>query len=358
MIVFSHITLALFVCAVFCEEQSEVTTQENKDVFAGKNISRATMPIVEGKQDEILARMKKIRQQASLNSEGKLDVGVRIIKGRLAKKGEFPYQVTVIADEDEICGGSLVTNSHVLTAGHCVFEKNEFELIFGSLNEETADKGSVTLYSNKSVCHSEYNSTSLENDIAIIYLPKPVKETSLISTVKIPTKSQADQVGLPKNYATIAGWGRTSDASMDVSQVLKTVDLQIIDNKECLDAFGEGSVSSAQVCALGNNGDATCQGDSGGPLVQKFNDENIQIGLVSFGAGEGCEKGFPEVYTRVSSYLQWISLKTKSTPHSKPSRPKNHKKNNNKKKKQQKKAKKRAKVRMSDPRKLFQSNNG
>ena len=51
------------------------------------------------------------------------------------------------------------------------------------------------------------------------------------------------------------------------------------------------------------------QGDSGGPLITRKNSFSpyMIVGIVSFGAGHGaCAKGIPGVYTRVSSYRQWI----------------------------------------------------
>ena len=50
-------------------------------------------------------------------------------------------------------------------------------------------------------------------------------------------------------------------------------------------------------------------GDSGGPLTVRFNNINMLVGVVSFGAGL-CEIGHPQAYTRVSSYLAWISRNT------------------------------------------------
>jgi secreted trypsin-like serine protease len=53
------------------------------------------------------------------------------------------------------------------------------------------------------------------------------------------------------------------------------------------------------------------QGDSGGPLVFREDDGNYtQVGIVSFGAAAGCEKGLPTGFTRVSSFLSWISSVT------------------------------------------------
>jgi secreted trypsin-like serine protease len=55
----------------------------------------------------------------------------------------------------------------------------------------------------------------------------------------------------------------------------------------------------------------TLQGDSGGALVYLESDGiYTQVGIVSFGAAAGCELGYPAAFTRVTSYLTWISSTT------------------------------------------------
>ena len=51
----------------------------------------------------------------------------------------------------------------------------------------------------------------------------------------------------------------------------------------------------------------SCSGDSGGPLFarESTNDPWTQVGLVSFGTNV-CGRGIPGIYTRVTSYLNWI----------------------------------------------------
>lgn len=46
--------------------------------------------------------------------------------------------------------------------------------------------------------------------------------------------------------------------------------------------------------------------DSGGPLLQKFQDINTQIGLTSYGPAFCNSNKDPAVYTRVSSFIEWI----------------------------------------------------
>ena len=58
---------------------------------------------------------------------------------------------------------------------------------------------------------------------------------------------------------------------------------------------------------------ATFQGDSGGPMVMvDSNNSTVLVGIIS--AGYGCASAeYPGVYTRVSSYMDWIRDKTSFT---------------------------------------------
>jgi len=53
------------------------------------------------------------------------------------------------------------------------------------------------------------------------------------------------------------------------------------------------------------------QGDSGGPLVYQENDGRYtEVGIASFVSSAGCTQGYPAAFTRVTSYLNWISSTT------------------------------------------------
>ena len=54
------------------------------------------------------------------------------------------------------------------------------------------------------------------------------------------------------------------------------------------------------------------QGDSGGPLNYDLNGGKryVALGVASFVSSMGCEFPTPQVFTRVSRYLEWIQAIT------------------------------------------------
>lgn len=79
-----------------------------------------------------------------------------------------------------------------------------------------------------------------------------------------------------------------------------------ISNNDCASRLGSfGTIVDSKLCAFNFENDFGAWGDSGGPLTQ--NDFQI-IGVLSWGVS--CARGFPDVYTRVSSFRSWISLVT------------------------------------------------
>jgi secreted trypsin-like serine protease len=66
----------------------------------------------------------------------------------------------------------------------------------------------------------------------------------------------------------------------------------------------------SQMCAKSKGAERmdTCEGDSGGPLEIKLYGQSklipFLVGITSFGIG--CATNKPGVYTRVSSYIDWI----------------------------------------------------
>lgn len=106
------------------------------------------------------------------------------------------------------------------------------------------------------------------------------------------------------------GWGDTdirddfnpfTDDDVKYSDALMDITLQVVSSEKC---WNSGGITENMLCAK-DEGQDTCQGDSGGPLVVKDNDEDVQVGVISFGLGCAMDE-FAGVYARVSQAYEWI----------------------------------------------------
>ncbi|XP_062542073.1 collagenase-like [Armigeres subalbatus] len=233
----------------------------------------------------------------------------RIINGKDAELGQFPYQALLIIQTDNgraLCGGSVVTDEWILTAGHCVQDASSVEVTMGTiLLRSSEDDGRVVMNSTDFIVYPEYNPQTAENDIALVRLPQRVQFSNRIQAVQLPTGHN----DYNRRMATVSGWGKTSDMG-GVAQRLQYATLQVIRNNECR-IFYPGSIHPTTLCCRGDQ-QSTCNGDSGGPLV--LDEDKSLIGVVSFGSVIGCERRLPVGFARVTEFADWIREQTGISP--------------------------------------------
>ncbi|XP_037929802.1 collagenase-like [Teleopsis dalmanni] len=233
----------------------------------------------------------------------------RITNGEKARAGQFPYQVGLSLKlnlySSSWCGGSLIGNSWVLTAAHCTDGVQSVTVYLGA-TERTSAEATYTVSSNNIIIHENWDPTILQNDISLIRIPS-VAYSNRIQAVKLP--NIADSYDLYTGDVVVAsGWGRISDSINSVTEDLQWAVLEVISNTKCAMTYGSKVILPTNICVDTSDGVSTCQGDSGGPLV--LVSSGVQVGLTSFGAADGCEKGYPVAFTRLTSYLDWIKSHT------------------------------------------------
>ncbi|XP_037937219.1 collagenase-like [Teleopsis dalmanni] len=233
----------------------------------------------------------------------------RITNGEKATVGQFPYQVGLSLKlnlySSSWCGGSLIGNSWVLTAAHCTDGVQSVTVYLGA-TERTSAEATYTVSSNNIIIHENWDPTILQNDISLIRIPS-VAYSNRIQAVKLP--NIADSYHLYTGDVVVAsGWGRISDSINSVTEDLQWAVLEVISNTKCAMTYGSKVILPTNICVDTSDGVSTCQGDSGGPLV--LVSSGVQVGLTSFGAADGCEKGYPVAFTRLTSYLDWIKSHT------------------------------------------------
>lgn len=147
------------------------------------------------------------------------------------------------------------------------------------------------------VRHPSYVLNKYIHDIALVKSSKPINFTEVIATAQLPKQAISDGVNV-----TIAGWGYDGDGCR--SDKLLYFTASIVANEECKKIHMPHGlpVGDKDICAFSGVGQGCCYGDSGGPLVDS--ETKALYGVVS--RGKLCALGFPDVYTSVYHYLDWI----------------------------------------------------
>ncbi|XP_033162293.1 trypsin delta [Drosophila mauritiana] len=216
-----------------------------------------------------------------------LEPSERIIGGSSIDITNVPWQVSLLHYGKQFCGGSIYSQTIIITAAHCV-EARDLSIRAGS---SLHDSGGVVVAVESFIIHPEYDRSNFENDVAILKLRSPLTFSDSIQTIPLaktdpPTSSSA--------LAT--GWG--FGYFYTKPRQLQGVDLLIRPRVVCKLKYGS-SMFDGDICA-GRIGKGGCDGDSGGPLV--FNDQ--LVGITSRKGNLLCLSS--SLYASVAYYRNWI----------------------------------------------------
>ncbi|CAG4992198.1 unnamed protein product [Parnassius apollo] len=249
------------------------------------------------------------------------DVTNRIVNGNIASELQFPYMVSLQqlgnAQSSDTrghrCGGVLVTLQHALTAASCLFDvvsgnatvikPDEYRIFAGSsllTNDTSADR--IRNIANFTI-HPEYTgSPGYVNNIAIITFTAPYSN-AVVQPLSLPA---SDFQPADFTLCTMAGWGG-ANASASASTTLRYANKYIYNQHLCSLLYNIDPISlnilPSMVCAASYDTISSgCERDVGNPLVCN----NILTGVL-FGTHQCQISSYPELYTRVSTYSDWIN---------------------------------------------------
>lgn len=233
---------------------------------------------------------------------------LRIINGKVATPGQFPYYVGVYIDLAGFCGGSLINTKWVLTAAHCVDGGGFWTLFMGVTSMWMAkQEGREVHVTRGGLHHPKYDKKLIINDLGLIQLMNQVTTSNLISTVTLTPRGK-DYVG---QNPTVAGFGKIHDLPKIISDNLMYASMPVVSSDVCYDAYA--SKHPSFIClATDVAKTSSCSGDSGGPLVilDAVSGGATQIGATSFGASKSCEMGYPVGFVNLAYFIDWIEEAT------------------------------------------------
>ncbi|KAI1230427.1 transmembrane protease serine 9, partial [Lamprotornis superbus] len=228
----------------------------------------------------------------------------KIVGGSSAARGEWPWQVSLwLRQKEHKCGAVLIADRWLLSAAHCfdIYSDPKMWVAFLGTPFLSGTDGKMEkifrIYK-----HPFYNVYSLDYDVALLELRRPVTFSSTIRPICLPDNSHIFHEGA---RCFITGWGSTKEGGL-MSKHLQKAAVNIIGDQACK-KFYPVQISSRMLCAGFPQGTVdSCSGDAGGPLACKEpSGKWFLAGITSW--GYGCARPyFPGVYTKVTAVQGWI----------------------------------------------------
>ncbi|XP_064543166.1 seminase-like [Drosophila montana] len=215
------------------------------------------------------------------------------------------YLVALRYQGEFVCGGSLIAERIVVSAGHCFLGRSKKYLwsITGGISRlnEKGIKGELLDY----LVPAVFSENTMHMDVAVLLLLRPLKGPN-ISKIGLCSKKQLEGMEL-----TVSGWGLSDPYASSPHQNVRSVKVPIININQCKQAYRRAmTITYSMLCAgvLGHK-DA-CTFDSGGPIVYQDENQKELCGIVSFGIGCASAK-YPGVYTDVNYVRSFIESSVK-----------------------------------------------
>uniref|UniRef100_A0A1I8PAU9 Peptidase S1 domain-containing protein n=1 Tax=Stomoxys calcitrans TaxID=35570 RepID=A0A1I8PAU9_STOCA len=296
-------------------------TNDESDILHGEQKDNDEVPVLKGFENSELFPRPGVCGPISAK------MFLNVYGGSEASLGDFTWLANLEYKTDDgdlevACAGNIINKRYILTAAHCVtgeilIKKGQLVSVrVGDHNIDTAKDCNEYvcidppqyLGIEKVIAHENYRKVMGKrgsvNDIALLRVDRDIEYSKSVAPVCLPSVVPTLKPLEPGMKLTAAGWGHIGSRSY--SPVKLTVSLPYVANENCT-----LSVDESHLCAGGRFREDTCSGDSGGGIFRLHHLELFQApfiwiieGIVSYGRGCGLEE--PSVYTRVTSFMDWI----------------------------------------------------
>ncbi|CAD7671617.1 unnamed protein product [Nyctereutes procyonoides] len=249
-----------------------------------------------------------------------LNIFSRIVGGGQVEKGSYPWQVSLKRRQKHICGGTIISAQWVITAAHCVANRNiaiTFNVTAGEHDLSHIEQEEQTLTIETIIIHPYFSiKKPMDYDIALLKMDGAFHFGQFVGPMCLPEPKERFEAGF---ICTTAGWGRSAEDGV-LSKVLQEVNLPILNQEECMAVLLtlKKPVSGRTFLCTGfpDGGGDACQGDSGGSLMCRNKKGAWTLaGVTSWGLGCGRgwrnnmrkeDQGSPGIFTDLRKVLPWI----------------------------------------------------
>ncbi|MGH9426660.1 MAG: S1 family peptidase, partial [Terriglobia bacterium] len=227
----------------------------------------------------------------------------QVALGTIESDNKFSWAVNVQFVSALACKGVLIAPRWVLTAAHCIDDRNHYTLeVFYERKDPVTGvmtSGSQETGLNSTFKHPDYREGFPDADIALVRLPKPFKHDPLLQPAELPTTGPA--LG---RQGTVANFSHQKLLPAGQVAVLRAPILFVGETSTSRRTFNARSTTAS-----------LCPGDSGSGFMTLKGGLNVVTGIVSQAHLADCATANQE-FEAVSVYhhLSWISSITGRLP--------------------------------------------
>ncbi|KAJ0173205.1 hypothetical protein K1T71_011381 [Dendrolimus kikuchii] len=232
--------------------------------------------------------MQELREPSSTQFECGRPTAINvplILGGESFIRGTYPWLVSVSEKKRGskfVCAGNLVSDHHVVTAGHCITlmgqerDVNSLVVTVGAFDlDKSGDEIAKKINIEKAIHPEGFDSFNLKNDIAVLILTTKVTFNDYIIPICLWDENLADLSQIVDRIGVVAGWG-TSEKNEAGHGKPRKAKVPIVSTERCRKSHKGFSkrTSDTTICAGYRNGTSPCSGDSGGGLYLKYKGVN------------------------------------------------------------------------------------
>ncbi|XP_028164810.1 uncharacterized protein LOC114355959 [Ostrinia furnacalis] len=229
----------------------------------------------------------------------------RIVGGMETSISMYPYNVAISRNGKHWCGGSIIDEQWVLTAGHCLEsaydgDKKKLQPFIVRAGSSFHNRGGYQARVNKVFFPKHYSPGSADFDYSLLRLDRPMPIGRNIAVLNLPSK---DYVVKEEDILIVTGWGSTDESGFGhIPDRLRFVPVPVMVIDDCQKSY-RFYITPRMMCAgYATGGKDACNHDSGGPAVR----DGVLLGIVSFGGKQCGDPRSPGVYSRVSEVTDWV----------------------------------------------------